>query len=84
MSEYECCEKKSKPLTNSLVGKREGQRVIKKKKRKRRKNKSDRIKEADTKKRHIWCRKTIRMTADCVLKIMQAIRERCSIFKVQK
>lgn len=32
MSEYECCEKKSKPLTNSLVGKREGQRVIKKKK----------------------------------------------------
>lgn len=44
MSEYECCEKKSKPLTNSLVGKREGQRVIKKKKRKRRKNKSDRIK----------------------------------------
>lgn len=32
MSEYECCEKKSKPLTNSLVGKKEGQRVIKKKK----------------------------------------------------
>lgn len=32
MSEYECCEKKSEPLTNSLVGKREGQSVIKKKK----------------------------------------------------